>query len=55
MGKFHRCLTELSAGGKIMAGYYCLMFLFGLKFAFYAVVFLKTCLNDKQCRPSGAI
>ena len=28
MGKFHQCLTELSACDTIMAGYYSLTFLF---------------------------
>ena len=28
MGKFHQCLTDLSARDTIMAGYYSLKFLF---------------------------
>ena len=28
LGKFHQCLTELSAGDTIMTGYYSLTFLF---------------------------
>ena len=42
MGKFHQCLTELSAYDTIMAGYYSLTFLFYFFFFFCACHILRT-------------
>ena len=39
MGKFRQCLTELSARGTIMAGYYSLTFFVVVFFVFWGFFF----------------
>ena len=58
MGKFGQLLTELSIHHSIMAGYYCLRFVFSLMYVcnilFYSIVlFLIICSDIVDIKPAN--